>query len=641
MEKQLSMGGQVMNVPELFETGLLYHHYANTAYPLTPGSFREYRVQEPARIADVLRREWAKPEELCLYVHIPFCSVRCKFCEYTVLPEWSEAAEAEYVALLLKEIAMYEPLLEGKTIAGFDMGGGTPTRISVEHVRTITDAITGSFRFRDGVVFSIETTPVIASREPDKLRDLFSIGYRRMSMGIQTVSDKLLNELGREGATHVYEKAVRNVRAAGCSQLNLDLMYGFLHQSNDEFESTLRYAISLQPEYITLYRNRYKGTKLEKEAPGVSLYKIISQYRLAFRVLNESGYAANPGKNTFSKRPDDNGTSDYLTRRVIEGTPYLGLGLGAQSFGMDYQAYNAGAASKRLEQYREKIQRGEFPIQDLYCLPLAETMAKMISVAFYFGFIDRQAFRRRFRCDLEETFRREIAYVLEQGLMEWSGERLCLTNRGADYINGIIPLFYSQRAKVELQALAAGVADDPAGEKEFLGSYHIEDYPRPSVAVDIVVWRRQGGQVATDAGVEVMLIRRGEHPCMNKWALPGGFVRPTERVEQAAARELREEAGLTDVVLKPAGVFSQPGRDPRGWIISCAFVGELTSQIGVPRYGDDALAARWFGVRIQPDQPMSFTHGDLTLTANDLAFDHAEILQAVLGSRLALASPVK
>jgi len=183
----------------------------------------------------------------------------------------------------------------------FDIGGGTPTKLSVENLRKITEMVIGSFDIQADVVFSIETTSIIAAKEPEKLLEVYRMGYKRISMGIQTISERLLNELGREGTTRIYEQATLNVRKTGFKQLNFDIMYGFLHQSSDDFENTIRYAISLNTEYITLYRNRYKGTKLEKEAEGVSLYKIICQYRLAYKILVKNGYAANVGKNTFSK----------------------------------------------------------------------------------------------------------------------------------------------------------------------------------------------------------------------------------------------------------------------------------------------------------------------------------------------------
>jgi len=548
-----------------------------------------------------------------------------------VLPEWTASTETEYVNLLLAEIEMYRPLLQGKRIEGFDVGGGTPTKISLENLRRITDAVTKGLNFRDDVVFSIETTPVIAAKEPKKLKDVFNLGYTRISMGVQTVSEKLLNELGREGSTHIYEQAVRNIRAAGYSRFNIDLMYGFLNQSDVDFESTLHYAMSLNPEYITLYRNRYKGTQLEDEAAGVSLYKIINQYRLAYRMLTEHGYAANPGKNTFSKVQGDYGTSDYLTRRVIEGTPYLGVGLGAQSFGVDYLAYNDGAASKQLARYRDKIIQGEFPIQDIYCLPQQESVAKMVSVAFYFGFIDRGSFARRFGSDFENMFADEVAYVLQQGLMEWQDARLCLTSRGADYINGVIPLFYSTRAKDELLTLAKRGKVCCAGEKEFLSAYRIDDYERPSLTVDIVILKRGKDVSNADRSLSVLMIRRGEHPYMGMWALPGGFVHPGESVDEAAYRELQQEAGITRVTLKQRGVFSKPGRDPRGWIISCAFVGDILDDHESPVFGDDAVDARWFEMRMNSaGQVGALIQGDMSMGLDALAFDHAEILQSVI-----------
>jgi len=590
-----------MEAKEIYETGLLYHHYANTAYPLTPTSFMEYRINNESKIHDFIVSEWNKTDELSLYVHIPFCKLRCKFCEYAVLENTDTDTEDLYVSLLLQEITMYQKILKGKKIVGYDLGGGTPTKLSIDNLKKITDAITNSFEIESDVVFSIETTPIIAASEPEKIKEVYNMGYKRISMGIQTVSEKLLNDLGREGTTHIYEKAVRNIRRAGFKKFNVDIMYGFLHQNDNELENTLQYAIGLNPDYITLYRNRYKGTKIESEAEGVSLYQVIRQYRLAYKILTQNGYAANVGKNTFSKVSNDYGTSDYLTKRVIEGTSYVGMGLGAQSFGMDYLSYNEGAATKKLAKYKEKIENHQLPIQDIYQLPKDDSIAKMVSVAFYFGFIDLDAFKKRFDIPFIENFKDEVEFVIDNGLMELKDHMMILTERGADYINGVIPLFYSERSKNELLSLFMKNHEQLKGEEEFLKAYSQSDYERPSVATDMAVFtiidkESSDYRKLSKKEFSVLLIRRGEHPYMNFWALPGGFVRNGETVEETAYRELCEEAGMDNVSLSQLHVFSQPKRDPRGWIISCAFMALAESQRFNLKSGDDALEAKWFKV---------------------------------------------
>lgn len=584
-----------MKPKQIFNTGLQYHHYANTAYPLTPLSYQQYRIKNQHEYLNFLKEDWKNSDSLSLYVHIPFCKVRCKFCEYVVLEGNDLCTEERYVSLLLKEIEMYKSILKGKKIVGYDLGGGTPTKLSVNQIKVITQALLNSFDFDKDVVFSIETTPIIAAQEPQKIEEIFKLGYKRISMGIQTVSERLLNDLGREGTTQIYERAVKNIRQAGFAKFNIDLMYGFLHQNDEDFENTLLYAIALKPDYITLYRNRYKGTKLEQEAGGVSLYKIICQYRLAYRILLENGYKANVGKNTFSKIDGDYGTSDYLTKRVVEGVPYVGLGLGAQSFGNGYLAYNSGAASKQLKKYQQQIENNHIPIQDLYSLDLEESIAKMVSVAFYFGFVDLEAFKRRFQISFMDHFKNEVDFVLHENLMEIKRGRLMLTNRGADYINGVIPLFYSERSKKELVELLNKSNTLLTGEAEFLKAYNIKDYERPSVATDIVALVKDRQSVENT--LSVVLIKRGEHPYMNDWALPGGFVRQNESTERAAYRELREETGITDITLSQLQVFSEPQRDPRGWIISCAFMGVCEVKNKSLLFGEDAIDAQMFTVR--------------------------------------------
>lgn len=648
---------------QTYETGLLYHHYANTAYPLTPASFLQYKLTDQKEIFDFVTSEWRSADELSLYIHIPFCKARCKFCEYVVLDQADESLENEYVGLLLKEMQMYAQLLQGKKIVGFDLGGGTPTKLSVANLRQITQAVNDLFCIDRDVMFSIETTPVIAAEEPKKIQAVYDLGYRRISMGIQTVSEQLLAELGREGSSSIYENAVRNIRTAGFKRLNIDLMYGFLYQSDIDLEHTLNYAIGLNPEFITLYRNRYKGTKIESEAGGVSIYKAMRQYNLAYRTLTEHGYGANIGKNTFSRTAGDYGTSDYLTSRVIDGVPYVGMGLGAQSFGMNYLAYNEGAANKKMERYRRAIREGRLPLQDIYRLPAAESIAKMVSVAFYFGFIDFDSFERRFHIAFEEQFPDEVAYVLKHELMKMEGRRLTLTERGADYINGVIPLFYSDRSKLELLDLLARSNPESAAKRRtdeelFLASYDLADYDRPSLTTDIValsirsVEQKDNYRKSPDTVLSLMLIKRGEHPYMNTWALPGGFVRMDETVEECACRELREETGIKATALIPVGTFSKPDRDPRGRIISNAFISIIGDDDYKIMSGDDAIDAKWFDVGyvdINGNFVLTLTCGEIILTAelretrcrfntgrfepistDGFAFDHAAIISCAL-----------
>lgn len=126
-------------------------------------------------------------------------------------------------------------------------------------------------------------------------------------------------------------------------------------------------------------------------------------------------------------------------------------------------------------------------------------------------------------------------------------------------------------------------------EEEFLAAYSPKDYPQPSLTADICVFRRAAGQV------QLLLVERGGHPYLGCWATPGGFVSPGETADQAAARELAEETGVEGLALEPVALYSTPGRDPRGWTISYAFVA-LDEAGATVRAGDDAARAQWFDV---------------------------------------------
>ncbi|MGN0670501.1 MAG: NUDIX hydrolase, partial [Oscillospiraceae bacterium] len=252
----------------------------------------------------------------------------------------------------------------------------------------------------------------------------------------------------------------------------------------------------------------------------------------------------------------------------------------------------------------------------------------------------------------------EVKFVLQNGFMEIKGSRIYLTERGSDHINGIIPLFYSDKSKEELKrAFANQHFSEKTDEELFLSAYNINNYDRPSVACDIAAfairtsdddnYRKDGS-----AKLSLLLIKRGEHPFVNKWALPGGFLRADETVEECALREITEETNVTPSAILPVGVFSKPNRDPRGRIISNAFASIITEENVKAMGGDDAIDAKWFDVDFECGDGadiLTLACGEIVLTAklrekdrqfgetrfeiiqsDELAFDHAAIIAAAL-----------
>lgn len=206
-------------------------------------------------------------------------------------------------------------------------------------------------------------------------------------------------------------------------------------------------------------------------------------------------------------------------------------------------------------------------------------------------------------------------------------------------------------------------------EEAFLASYHQENYERPSEAVDIAVFTIKHEEAAdyrklSKKHLSILLIKRGAHPFIGYWALPGGFVRQGETLEDTAYRELKEETNVDNVYLSQLHTFSRPDRDPRGWIISNTYMALAEEELFHLQSGTDAAEAEWFHVEYteigseientklgkvsRKKYRLLLTHGDIVLSAivercsrfenrrmrkeitiiqtEGLAFDHAEMI---------------
>lgn len=156
-------------------------------------------------------------------------------------------------------------------------------------------------------------------------------------------------------------------------------------------------------------------------------------------------------------------------------------------------------------------------------------------------------------------------------------------------------------------------------EAEFLEIYKSKNYKRPYLTADVIVF---------DKDNRILLIRRKGHPFIGRYAFPGGFAEENENIEQSARRELLEETGVTDADVVPVGLYSEPGRDPRGWVVSQLFYAQLKTDVKVAA-GDDAADAKWFKI-VRDCDKVNLVCDTEQISIDDLAFDHAKMLRDVL-----------
>jgi len=157
-------------------------------------------------------------------------------------------------------------------------------------------------------------------------------------------------------------------------------------------------------------------------------------------------------------------------------------------------------------------------------------------------------------------------------------------------------------------------------EKTYLETYTIEDFDRPSIAADIVAFaimrieEEENFRKNRGKDLKILLIKRGTHPFLGKWALPGGFVKPGERVEETAKRELFEETNISNAALTVMDIKSDINRDPRGWIISNSYLALVDGNECELRADTDAWEAAWFTVKLTLLSSESGYEGDSAKT---------------------------
>ena len=362
-----------------------------------------------------------------VYVHIPFCRSKCAYCDFNSYAELEYLFEP-YVKALTREIELtgIGPPLQAKTVY---IGGGTPAVLPVSLLDEVLWALGQSFPAAKDAEVTIEANP--GTVNSDYLAGLLNLGVNRLSLGVQSLDDRLLRLLGR---IHTAAEAVESyelARQAGFANISLDLIYGIPHQALERWESTLRETLNLQPNHLSLYAlTLEEHTPLAQqvargEIPSPDDDLAADMYILAEEMLAQAGYTHYEISNWAG--PISNHECQHnLT--YWHNQPYLGFGAGAHSHFGGWRWDKFPSPVKYAVQlnvgmgtcaYSEEIDRAT---------EMADTM--ILGLRLVEEGVSSEEFARRFGERLETLYESELEELEGLGLVEVRAEMLRLTPRG-------------------------------------------------------------------------------------------------------------------------------------------------------------------------------------------------------------------
>ena len=330
-------------------------------------------------------------QPLSLYVHIPFCRHRCWYCGCNVTIQTESEAADDYIERLSLEAAAVGPLLGDRAVASVHFGGGTPNSLTQEQMDRLLGILKRRFNLSRETHLDIEVDPRVAT--PEQVAWLGSLGFRRMSFGVQDTDPAVGEAVGRSMDVEHLTAIVAAARGAGVKGINLDLIYGLPKQTQATMETTLKEIVGLNPDRIALYGYahvpwiRPQQRRLERSGlPGAD--DRITLFGTALESLGSAGYEAVgldhfalPGDPLLEARAD--GTLDRSFQGYTVGRAPDLVGLGASSIGLlrsadhgiyiqnitntkPYQRSTGLATAKGYQLNADDVRRGQI-IRDVLC----------------------------------------------------------------------------------------------------------------------------------------------------------------------------------------------------------------------------------------------------------------------------------
>lgn len=381
--------------------------------------------------------------DLALYVHLPFCRQRCHYCYFRVYPSRNEAEVQRYLDGVHQELEAYlkYPALKGRRLTSVYFGGGTPSYLSDDQIREFFIGLQQRLDWGEVQECTFECEPGSVSRS--KFHMLRDSGVTRVSLGFQTLDDKILKSIGRKVSVNECYAAYQNARAADFQEINIDLLAGLPGETERSWLHTIDRVLELLPDCISLYQLElaynsvfYAYSKAGREIALPTWEEKRDWVERAFAQCEKAGYSIVGGYMAI-KDP-----SSYRLHYTIDHFWRGGdlLALGESSFGylqgVHYQNADVFGA------YTEALKAGKLPLRRAYKLTPEEKLRREVILQLKTGTLNSDYFMRKFGVNVLEYFADEFETLHTQGFLSLHEDNIQLTRAALLKVETFLTMFY-------------------------------------------------------------------------------------------------------------------------------------------------------------------------------------------------------
>lgn len=377
-----------------------------------------------------------KRQELGIYIHIPFCAKKCYYCDFVSYPNMKEK-QKEYVEALKNEIKSYD--LQNYNVTTIYIGGGTPSYIESKYIVEILENLKSKLKTNEtkfeNMEITIEVNPGTVTKE--KLLDYKKAGINRLSIGLQSANDRLLEQIGRIHKYQDFLQTYNLARNVGFENINVDLMLGLPNQSIEDLKESIENVIDLQPEHISIYSLIVEeGTKLYKQIetgelqlPEEELERDMYWYTKS--KLELAGYKHYEISNYAKPKRESKHNSNCWEQKQ-----YIGIGAAAHSYLDNVRYCNVS----NLEEYISNMSNLEADFEDKYIVNERQSLEDRKNEFMLLGLrkidgVSISKFKEKYVENPIFKYRDSLEKLVNDGLVQIDGDVIRLTNRGLDLAN--------------------------------------------------------------------------------------------------------------------------------------------------------------------------------------------------------------